>query len=134
MNKTYQLLIIEDDEASRRLLERSLSAYKALNLKVHSFVNAENGIASCKNYDYDLIITDYKLPGMDGFEFIKEFRKLVGDDSIPIIFLSGFFKELKMENNKHHFENVMFLDKPFDMEKLFSRISILLRISHYSNI
>lgn len=125
MGKVYQLLVIEDDEDVRDLLRSSLSEYTLLDLEIHAFANAEDGFSSCANNAYDLVITDFKLPGMNGMEFIKEFRK-ISNRPVPIIFLSGYFKDLDVSRNAKHFDDVMFLEKPFDVEKLFTRVAVLL--------
>lgn len=127
MSNIYQLLVIEDDEDVRELLENCLSEYTLFNLKIHSFANAEDAFASCSNTKYDLVITDYKLPGVSGMEFIKQFRNLMsGEKSIPILFVSGYFSKLEACKNAEHFDDVMFLEKPFDVDKLFSRVAVLL--------
>ena len=131
MDNIYQILVIEDDEDIRELLLNSLSDYTLFDLVVYAFANAEEGLASCSNTNYDLIITDYKLPGMDGAEFIKEFRKLSNNRSVPIIFLSGYFKDLDTSKRAFPFDDVMFLEKPFDVDKLFSRVAVLLLINSY---
>ena len=126
MKYVYKIMIIDDDQEILELLESALLKHVSLNLKINKYDSAEDGFSSCSKYKYDLIITDYKMPGMDGFSFIKTFRAFMGDVSTPIIFLSGFFRQLEAVSRASEFYNVIFYDKPFEGKKIANKVFLLL--------
>ena len=126
MSKKYRLMIVEDDEDVRELIEGALSSYGPLDLEIYSFDYAEKAVVSLSARKYDLIITDFKLPGMDGFEFIQKCGELSGDKSIPVLFVSGYFNDLDAAKNASKFDNVMFVSKPFEVDKLVSKVALFL--------
>jgi DNA-binding NtrC family response regulator len=66
--RTMKILLIDDDEWIRD----SLSIFfEAEGCQLMVFETAEEGLAELKDQTYDLIIVDYKLPGLDGLEFLK---------------------------------------------------------------
>lgn len=73
---------------------------------------------------YDLIITDIGMPGMNGWELSDHIRKKYGD-SIPIAVVSGWDKnQLSQDIEKHHVNYV--LEKPLKMKKLADLLNIIL--------
>ena len=66
------ILIIDDDNKLTDLLKDYLEKY---NYTTKSFDNPVNALKHLKNNLYDLIILDFMLPEMDGFETLKELRK-----------------------------------------------------------
>src|SRR5215469_14298422 len=79
------ILIIEDEPKMRRLLEISLGeeAYT-----IHTAQDAETGLKCFQREMIDLIVTDLKLPGMNGLEFLREARQL--NPSVPIVVMTAF--------------------------------------------
>jgi two-component system response regulator VanR len=88
----------------------------------------QNGQEACERlYDkkFHLVILDIMLPGMDGQEILKEFRKTSDVPVIMITALSGDSNQLKA------FDNLAddFIAKPFSMQVLLKRVEALLRRS-----
>lgn len=75
-------------------------------------------------YDYDLIILDINVPGINGIEVCKRIREV--DKKTPIIMLTAFSE---IEDKLASFDSGAddYLVKPFHFEELFARISSLLR-------
>ena len=70
--KEKKILLIDDDEWVRN----SLSLFfedEGCNLM--PFETAEEGMEALKKQSYDIIISDYRLPGMDGLEFFKRIQE-----------------------------------------------------------
>ncbi len=69
----YNILIVEDDETSAILLKTIL---KDVAKKITHFKTGEQAIEECKtNVDYDIILMDIKMQGIDGFETTKRIRE-----------------------------------------------------------
>ena len=69
--RNMKILLIDDDEWIRD----SLSIFfEAEGCHIVSVETAEEGLEALRLEKYDIIITDYKLPGMDGIEFLKHIQ------------------------------------------------------------
>jgi len=82
-----RILLVEDDSDFRELLESRLSL---LGFEVISASNGKEALQKAKESKPDLIITDIKMPDMDGYSLVKELRM---DDelySVPIIVLTAY--------------------------------------------
>ena len=78
-----KILIIEDDN-NIASLERDYLEVAGYEVSVEN--NGNSGLKSAVKEDYDLIILDIMLPGMDGFEVCKAIRK---EKDIPILLVSA---------------------------------------------
>lgn len=80
-----RVLIVDDDEEMRALL------FKSFTLFGYKAETVENGIEAIKRIavkTYDLIVTDYKMPKMDGLELIQRIKTII--PSIPVIVVTGY--------------------------------------------
>ena len=80
-----RVLIVDDDEPTRRLLARALSAYCDVITAEDGVEGVEAGLANLPN----LIISDIQMPWLDGISMVRELRErgeLVG---VPVIFLTA---------------------------------------------
>ena len=79
------ILIVEDEPRMRRLLEISLSED---GHSVHTTGDAESGLQHLRKASADLVVTDLKLPGMNGLEFLQEGKRL--NPSLPFIVMTAY--------------------------------------------
>jgi DNA-binding response OmpR family regulator len=77
------ILIIEDEKKIARFLQIELE-HEGYNVAIE--YSGNEGLRRALDENYDLIILDLMLPGMDGFSVLKEIRK---KSSIPVIILSA---------------------------------------------
>jgi len=70
--KNLKILLVDDDEWIRDSLSLFFEA-EGCNLLV--FETAEEAIEAVKQQVYDIVISDYKLPGMDGLEFLRRVKE-----------------------------------------------------------
>ena len=81
-----KILIVEDEESIRRVLKKILSEED----KSHEIVEAENGIEALnfiKKNQLDLIISDIKMPKVDGIEVLAYVKE--NNPDVPVIMISG---------------------------------------------
>ncbi len=79
------ILIVEDEIKMQRLLELSLSAEGYFTRLA---AEAETGLKLLRQEQVDLVITDLKLPGMDGLEFLQAVKRV--DAHLPVVVMTAF--------------------------------------------
>ena len=89
----YQLMVVDDEpnvlNALRRELDESYSqgAFGLYQLEVHVFERADAAFQAARARQFDVIISDYAMPGMNGIEFLRQFKE-AQPDAVRIL-LSG---------------------------------------------
>jgi len=68
----HKVLIVDDDPVSLKILDTALS--KEQSYEIHQARDAEEGIEIARDMKPDIIISDYYMPGMSGFEFCRHIR------------------------------------------------------------
>jgi DNA-binding NtrC family response regulator len=79
------ILIVEDEAKMRRLLELQLGDE---GFVAQTAPDAEAGLQMLGKQPYDLIVTDFKLPGMSGLEFLQAVRRT--DANVPVIIMTAY--------------------------------------------
>lgn len=113
-NKKATILIVDDSKSIRNLLAVTFESAG------HSTVKAEDGMDALRFLDgtaYDIIVTDYHMPNMDGLKLISKIRAIEGYKKTPIIFLSTESQRDKIVEAKNLGANG-WLIKPFAPERL----------------
>jgi CheY-like chemotaxis protein len=118
------ILVVEDERLSRIIIIATLES--------HGFhcIAAENGQQALELLTIrhcDLILTDLKMPVVDGVEFIKIVRnreKLKGEKAIPIVVLSAASGEMAIEAKQLGISD--FFVKSISIDKLVPKIRFLL--------
>jgi CheY-like chemotaxis protein len=86
---------------------------------------AEEGIAAIKNQMFDLIIVDYKLPGLDGIEFLKRIRH-TQPDAIKIMITAYRNENVISEAKKLKVQGL--IEKPFTSETIMASLAYTIKI------
>ena len=76
--RTDRILVVEDDQALRLLLDDELAEE---GLSIATAASAEEALELLGGAPFDLVVSDVRLPGMDGFELLRRTREL--DDPPP---------------------------------------------------
>lgn len=117
MNK---VLIIDDDKELCALIKRSVLSE---DIEADFCNTGKEGLQKLKEREYQLVILDVMMPGMDGFETLEEIRK---ENSLPILmFTSKNDSASKVRGLRAGADD--YLTKPFDMDELIARIISLIR-------
>ena len=77
-----RILVVEDDEKSRRLLKDVLE-YHGFDVCAHA--NGEDGLADARSSSPDAVLLDIELPGISGFEVLAGLRAESGGAALPVI-------------------------------------------------
>jgi DNA-binding NtrC family response regulator len=106
------ILIVEDEPRMRRLLEISLGEDGHM---VQTAEDAEKGLAHLRKESVDLVVTDLKLPGMNGLEFLQEGKRL--NPALPFIVMTAYGSvETAVDAMKAGASNYVL--KPFTMAEM----------------
>lgn len=111
----YRILIIDDEPWSRKVVLQ-LGAWNELNLEVVGEAEDGNhGLELIKGLKPDIVITDMKMPGINGIELLKNVKELYPD--IKLIVMSGYddFEYLRQAIRSRAME---YLLKPIDPDEL----------------
>lgn len=122
MEAEARILVVDDEERIRRLLRMYLEKE---NYLVEDADNGEDALALALKNDYDLILLDIMMPGMDGIEVCEELRK---QKATPVIMLTAKGEE---SNRIQGFEAGTddYIVKPFSPREVVLRVKALLRRS-----
>ena len=83
-----RILVVDDEESIRELLSKTLAL---ADYEVDLAPDGRSGLDRLRLIQYDLLITDLKMPGVDGLTVIREARRLKAD--LPVIIITGFSSE-----------------------------------------
>jgi DNA-binding NtrC family response regulator len=112
----YSVLIVEDEKIVREGLARALSS----NYKTYKAANGSEAMdILMKNNDIRVVISDLKIPEVDGFDLMEKIR--IFNQNIRVIFVTAFFSIESAVNamRKGAFD---YMTKPVDLKKLHKTI------------
>ena len=114
------LLVVDDDEAVRKLELRILSQLGHKLLEAESPVEAMRLAAATPTIH--LLLTDFSMPGADGLELAEQFRTV--HPQTPVLIVSGSLEAI--DGRADHLERFAVLAKPFTSEELVHNVRTLL--------
>ena len=107
-----RVLIVDDDAIVVRSCRRVLEAE---GMDIHTANTVAQGVAMLTEADFDLMLTDIKMPGQDGFAMIARARQLRPD--LPILMMSGYSTAETIANGRRLGAD-NHIAKPFTPEEL----------------
>ena len=113
-----KILIIEDDNGAIDILVRYLGEiFPSANIDISS--DGNGGLRKLTHNKYDLVCTDFKLPGSSGSALINHVKtnKSMINHCTPFLVITGFM-ELAKDQLLGNFKDIFFLEKPFSIDSL----------------
>lgn len=99
MAKTpLRLLVIDDDPGHREICRRFLEQYHAYKFDFLEADLGEDGLTLCRAESPDCILLDYRLPDIDGLEFLRILGADNGVMAVPVIMMTGDGNETLVAN------------------------------------
>jgi CheY-like chemotaxis protein len=113
---TKTLLIVDDESSIRWIIK---VAFEHEDIRIVEASSGEEGLTTAQQVMPDLIIMDYKLPGINGWESAKKIKTI-----LPKTIIIGHTGYASIENKKDGYESgcTEILDKPVDLEEWESLI------------
>jgi len=105
-------MVVDDSSVIRKVVRRIL---EGMAFQVVEAEDGEQAFAACQQQLPDVIMLDWNMPKMDGYEFLKALRRLPGGDQPKVIFCTT-------ENDVAHIARALhaganeYIMKPFDKE------------------
>ena len=122
-----RILVVEDERKVAEMVARGLRAERCA-IDVAS--SGDAGWAMANTYDYDLVILDLMLPGMNGFDVLRELR---AKSTVPVLMLTGRGEEsdriVGLELGADDY-----LPKTFSTRELLARLRAVIRRSHIARL
>lgn len=115
--KDMKILLVEDDEWIRDSLAMF---FLGEGIRITALETAEEGIDAVKEERYDIIITDYRLPGMDGLAFLRNIKTLCPDAYKILITAYGGYEVITAAADLGVSE---YVEKPFSTKTIRATLS-----------
>ena len=120
-----QILVIDDEELITKSLVLALekTGYEVLVAK-----HCNEALAMAEAVDFDLIISDIRMPGVDGIETVRRILNLMtrrGVKHIPRIFMTGYADQTA-EEDARTLKPKAYILKPFDLIEFLSKVKMAL--------
>lgn len=116
-----QILLIDDDKLIVMTLKRLLTKE---GYRVTTALSGLLALERIEESDFDLIISDIKMPEMDGIETVKKIREYLTENNkklVPEIFISAYAKE-DIYQEALKLNAAGYIEKPFDIKSLLQTI------------
>ena len=116
----WKMLLVDDDQ---QLCETTVKSLKEIGIDSEWTLDGESAVektvqAHDAHKGYDIILMDWKLPGIDGIETAKQIRKRLGNEEIPILLISAYdWSEIEAEAREAGICG--FISKPLFKSTLF---------------
>jgi two-component system chemotaxis response regulator CheY len=107
-----QVLVVDDSPVIRKVARRIL---EGMNLQTSEAIDGKQALSACSFLMPDAIIVDWSMPVLDGFEFIKQLRRLPGGEKPKILFCTSEYEVAHIARAMHAGADDVLM-KPFDKE------------------
>lgn len=118
--RRINVLHIDDEITYLEIIKILLQKHQYSNIKVDITINSKEVEQLLFQKNYNIIICDYRMPIMNGFEVLKHLRSI--GIEIPFILLTGWEKTAKLNKKLNSFSNTRFLMKSLDCVTMTNRL------------
>jgi CheY-like chemotaxis protein len=121
--KKQRLLIVDDEHDITFVLKMMLGEY----YDVEAYTNPVEALGSVRPGRYDLILFDYLMPEMNGYDFYRKAKKI--DPAVHMCMMTAY-EAIPTDNRGDQpvqpFDSKFVLKKPFDLEKILAKLEEIL--------
>jgi len=119
--QVMRILVVEDEPRLVRNLARSI---REEGYAVDTAETGDDGLFKAETYDYDVVVLDVMLPGLDGFQVVERMRRAANYTPVLMLTAKGLPEDVAsgLEAGADDY-----LAKPFDLPVLLARVKGLIR-------
>ena len=130
MNLNSELLIVDDVSENIKVV---MNVLRENNYSFSFATTGEQALEILSNRDFDLILLDIMMPGMDGFQVMDEMQKQSLAQETPVILLSARV-DIESISTGFHRGAVDYITKPFHPEELIARVNTHIELNRSRKI
>jgi len=119
MEKKIKVLVVDDD---RRMVKTICDILLVKGYSAEPAYSGEEAVRKAKTEEFDCVLMDLKMEGIDGIETLKQIKKIVPD--LPVVMMSAYATEEQMEEAMR-VGAYSVLTKPVDIQMVMSFLSLL---------
>ncbi|SJL84806.1 nitrogen regulation protein NR(I) [Vibrio palustris] len=123
MSKGY-VWVVDDDSSIRWVMEKTLSS---ANIKCETFSDAESVLLALERETPDVLVSDIRMPGIDGLELLNQVHRTSPD--LPIIIMTAH-SDLDAAVNAYQKGAFEYIPKPFDVDETLTLVERAISHSH----
>ncbi len=112
-----KILLVEDERINRITLQKLL---EHTGHAVTAVEDGKAGLSAVQSETWDVVLTDYRLPGADGLEILEEVKRVSADTQVLIMTAFATVENALLALKKGAFD---YLTKPFDPDELFHHLT-----------
>ena len=116
MSDQQKVWIVDDDKSIRWVLEKAL---QKTDVEIQSFSNPDDVLKKLQHEEPDVIISDIRMPGMDGISLLGQIKQLA--PNIPVIIMTAY-SDLDRAVSAFQGGAFEYLSKPFDVDEVVSLV------------
>lgn len=118
---SIKVLIVDDEETHRALEKEVLSGPQ---YAVSEACSAQQALAMLREQEFDVVLTDKRMPGMDGDELCRQIRQQLGLELLPVIMVTGSNDRAELLKSLQAGASD-FIHKPYNPMELIARTDSL---------
>jgi putative two-component system response regulator len=120
-----KILLVDDQAINLLYLTKTLK--RLPDADIVTSTSAFDALLLCQQTQWDLVVADYMMPGMDGLEFIRKFRIMPGGEQTPVLMVTAS-SDPGVKYQLLDLGVVDFLQKPVDASELIARARNLISL------
>jgi diguanylate cyclase (GGDEF)-like protein len=128
MLSKFNVLLVEDDEDKRQLLQVAL---EMAGYNVQTATDGVEGLLAVESHQPDLIVTDVMMPNMDGYEMVRRIRANPSTRFIPVIIQTAARGATDDVRRGAEVGALGYITDPTDLDLLLARARTLLDFKNY---
>lgn len=129
IHNMHRILFVDDEPAITKSLQRMVRSY-AIEAETESANSAHEALERIVRGGIDVIVSDVRMPGMDGIELLTRLKANAVTQNIPVIMLTGD-ADTTVKNVALDLGASEFINKPADSTELCARLRNVIRLKAY---